>query len=224
MWRAAPVSRSLPNPGNRAWGDNWGDNDQVQTVVPLANVAEIGGANIQGNAANFNGAYRFTFNEQTRAYSLVEIAAPDTDDDGIADDWERDHGLSPKNARDAWEDSDGDGLVQREEFELNGDPALDDTDDDGAGDFAESIAGTRLDDPASILEAHVRSVGGNPQLTWPGMTGRTYAVFYATNMFNATFQVLDTHSNIPCLSPGDMSVEIPDLPDSYQYFGIQVRK
>ena len=209
---------------NGAWADNWGDNDQAQTVVPMTNTAESGGGNIQGNSTSFNGSYRFTFNEQTRAYSLVEIAARDTDDDGMADDWEQDHGFSPKDARDAWGDADGDGLTQRDEFELNGDPALDDTDGDGAGDFAESIAGPRLDDPASIFAAMVESTGAAPALSWPGMTGRTYAVYYATNMFQATLQPMPGYDNIPCLAPGPMSLAIPDLPVGCHYFGILVRK
>ena len=209
---------------NGAWTDNWGDNDQAQTVVPLENVAERGGGNIQGNSASFNGLYRFAFNEQTRAYSLVEIAVLDTDADGLADDWEQDHGFSPKDARDAWGDADADGLTQREEFELNGDPALDDTDGDGAGDFAESIAGTQLDNPHSVLAAAVESTGAAPALSWPGMTGRTYAVYYATNMFQATLQPMPGYSNIPCLAPGPMNLVISDLPVGCHFFGISVRK
>ena len=229
LWRGDVVLTNLLSiqfkfAANGAWDVNWGDNDQSQTVVPMTNVAESGGGNIQGNAASFNGAYRFVFNEQTRAYSLAAIAAPDTDDDGIDDDWERDHGFSPKDARDAWEDADADGLAQREEFALNGDPSLDDTDGDGSGDFAESVAGTLLDDPDSVLKSVVQFPGGSPTLTWPGVTGRTYAVVYATNIVDAAFRVLDTHSNIPCLAPGDMTIDLPDLPDSIQYFGIQVRK
>ena len=228
-WRCDLVFSNLASiqfkfAANGAWTANWGDNDQSQTVVPMTNVAENGGGNVQGNAASFNGAYRFTFNEQTRVYSLAAIAAPDTDDDGLDDDWERDHGFSPKDALDAWEDADDDGLAQREEFALNGNPLLDDTDGDGAGDFAESVAGTLLDDPDSVLKGVVEFPGGNPTLTWPGVTGRTYAVVYATNIVDATFRVLDTHSNIPCLAPGDMTIDLPDMPDSFQYFGIQVRR
>ena len=85
-------------------------------------------------------------------------------------------------------------------------------------------SGTLLDDPDSVLKSVVQFPGGSPTLTWPGVTGRTYAVVYATNIVDATFRVLDTHSNIPCLAPGDMTIDLPDLPDSIQYFGIQVRK
>ena len=228
-WRADLVFTNLASiqfkfAANGAWGDNWGDNDQVQTVVPMTNTAESGGANIQGNAAVFNGAYRFTFNEANRVYSLVPVAAPDTDADGLADAWETAHGLNPKHALDAWSDADGDGLDAQTECGLAGDPELEDTDGDGAGDFAESIAGTQLNNAASIFEAVVQSVGGDPQLTWPGMTGRTYTVYYATNMFQATLQPMDGYSNLPCAAPGPMTLTIPDLSAGCHYFGLQVRK
>lgn len=228
LWRADVVLTNLLSiqfkfAANGGWGVNWGDNDQAQTVVPMTNVAENGGANVQGNAASFNGVYRFTFNEQTRVYSLFQIAAPDTDDDGIDDAWEEAHGFSPKDALDAWNDADGDGLTAREEFELGGDPALDDTDGDGMGDFAESVAGTRLDDRESIFEAVVET-GAAPKLSWPGATGRTYSVVYATNAVGAAFHVLATHSNIPCATSGVMTIDLPDMPDEFQFFGVQVRK
>ena len=228
LWRADVALTNLPSiqfkfAANGGWAANWGDNDQAQTVVPMTNVAESGGGNVQGNAASFDGVYRFTFNEQTRVYSLVAVAVPDTDADGVDDAWEEAHGFSPKDARDAWSDADGDGLTAREEFELAGDPALDDTDGDGMDDFAESVAGTRLDDRESIFAAVVET-GAAPKLSWPGATGRTYAVCYATNLTGGGFQILATHSNIPCAAPGTVTIDLPDLPDEFQYFGVQVRK
>ncbi len=228
-WRADLVFTNLLSiqfkfAADGGWSANWGDNDQSQTVVPLTNTAESGGANIQGNTSVFNGAYRFTFNEQTRVYSLHAIAAPDTDNDGMDDEWEEAHGLSPKNALDAWGDTDGDGLAAQEEYGLGGDPALEDTDGDGMGDFDESIAGTLLNDRESIFAAVVQSISSDPQLTWPGMTGRTYTVYYATNMYQATLEPMPGYSNLPCATPGPMSLTIPDLPVGCHYFGIQVRK
>ena len=114
-------------------------------------------------------------------------------------------------------------MTQREEFELDGDPALDDTDGDGMDDFAESVAGTALDDRESVFAAVVET-GAAPKLSWPGATGRTYAVCYATNMVDGGFHVLATHSNIPCAAPGTMTIDLPDLPDEFQFFGVQVRR
>ena len=208
---------------NGNWTANWGDDDPTQTAVPLAGIGEYGGENI-AVTSTFDGPYRFTFQDQTLAYSLAAIATPDTDNDGMDDDWERNHGLSPKDALDAWGDADGDGLTQGEEYALNGDPALDDTDGDGARDFDESVAGTLLNDTNSILAAFVESTGTSPELSWPGMTGRTYTVFYATNMFQPTLQPMSGYSNMPCLVPGTMSLTIPDLSVGCHFFGIQVRK
>jgi len=55
-------------------------------------------------------------------YKAAQIPT-DTDKDGMPDEWEKKHGLDPKDATDAAKDSDGDGYTNLEEF-LNGtDPA-----------------------------------------------------------------------------------------------------
>jgi hypothetical protein len=54
---------------NGAWTTNWGDNNQAQSSVPLSGTAETGGADILVNGT-LAGDYRFTFNDQTLAYSL----------------------------------------------------------------------------------------------------------------------------------------------------------
>jgi hypothetical protein len=43
----------------------------------------------------------------------------DSDGDGMPDDWEKKHGLNPKDPSDAAKDADGDGYTNIEEF-LNG--------------------------------------------------------------------------------------------------------
>lgn len=209
---------------NGAWALNWGDADQIQTGIPMSNTAESGAGNIFC-AETLTGLYRATFNEQTGAYTLESIPMLDTDNDGMDDDWETAHGFSPRNAQDAWDDADGDGLCNLEECALNGNPGLKDTDGDGADDFAESVAGMELDNSNSLFAATVDSVPGtDPELSWPGRTGRTYTVYYATNMFNATLEPMPGYSNIPCASPGTMNLTVTNLPVGFHYFGVQVKK
>jgi alpha-glucosidase len=62
---------------NGSWTTNWGENNgsQTQFTVPLAGTGKLGGAsNILANGT-FNGTYRFTFNDQTLAYSVAPLLA-----------------------------------------------------------------------------------------------------------------------------------------------------
>ena len=47
------------------------------------------------------------------------VAPPDTDDDGMPDEWEQRHHLDPRHAEDHRRDADGDGYTNLEEY-LNG--------------------------------------------------------------------------------------------------------
>ena len=62
---------------NGSWTTNWGENNgsQTQFTVPLTGTGKAGGAaNILLNGT-FNGAYRFTFDDQTLAYSVTPLLA-----------------------------------------------------------------------------------------------------------------------------------------------------
>lgn len=67
----------------------------------------------------------------------------DSDNDGLADDWEILHGLDPNDdgttdpANGANGDPDGDGLINLDEYWYYADPNLADTDGDGLNDFGE---------------------------------------------------------------------------------------
>ena len=103
--------------------------------------------------------------EDNNARSLggVSLATPvfeDTDDDGMADEWERDmfQGLS----RDGAGDFDG----------------------DGSSDIAEFAAGTNAQDPNSHLATGL-SAPGDPSslfIRWEGRESRTYRVQYASRL------------------------------------------
>jgi hypothetical protein len=61
---------------------------------------------------------------------------PDTDADGMDDNWERDHGLNV-GTNDSAADPDGDGLANIQEFRLKTDPHAADSDNDGLKDGQE---------------------------------------------------------------------------------------
>ncbi|MCB1774078.1 MAG: RHS repeat protein [Gammaproteobacteria bacterium] len=100
---------------------------------------------------------RFTYDANGNRLSRT-VTLPDTDGDGIPDNWEDLHDeLDAGVPGDALVDDDGDGLNNLQEYEnrtLPGDP---DTDDDGVDDGREVAAGTDPLDPddTPALAEHV---------------------------------------------------------------------
>ncbi|MCK4661301.1 MAG: T9SS type A sorting domain-containing protein [Bacteroidales bacterium] len=69
-------------------------------------------------------ARRFTFqNEKTFHNKIRKVTTEeDSDDDGMPDSWETDNGLNPNDPFDAWEDPDGDFVLNLFEYQLNSNP------------------------------------------------------------------------------------------------------
>lgn len=88
------------------------------------------------------------------------LPAPDSDADGLPDDYERLYGLDP--ARDESDgDLDGDGVSNLEEFH----------------------AGTRPNSPDSVLRTTGLTLGnGRVQIRWNAVPGRAYRLLGATNL------------------------------------------
>jgi IPT/TIG domain len=63
----------------------------------------------------------------------------DTDGEGAPDSWEALHGLNPNDSSDAFEDSDGDGLANLDEYFNSTDPQMVDTDAGGESDYSELV-------------------------------------------------------------------------------------
>jgi hypothetical protein len=87
-------------------------------------------------------------------YSLAwrMVTPPDSDSDGIPDDWEVQFGLDYQDSADASEDNDGDGLDNEAEYEAGTDISLSDTDGDGVSDRIERNFGTDPLDMESLPE------------------------------------------------------------------------
>ena len=62
---------------NGSWSTNWGENtsSQTQFTVPLSGTGKLGGSSNILVTGTFNGTYRFNFNDQTLAYSVVPLLA-----------------------------------------------------------------------------------------------------------------------------------------------------
>ena len=93
------------------------------------------------------GEIRFTYDANGNRLSRT-VTLPDTDGDGISDNWEDlFEELDANIPGDAQNDDDGDGLNNRQEYENRTLPDDADTDDDGVSDGREVAAGTDPLDP-----------------------------------------------------------------------------
>jgi hypothetical protein len=121
---------------------------------PGAGDAEFSGLNIRFDRVSMArfGEDGLTFDEIRFGASYADVttgnhvAAADSDQDGMRDEWERVNHLNV-GADDSSGNPDGDGLDNQEEFEQGSDPNRADSDGDGLDDEAEVAVGT---DPARV--------------------------------------------------------------------------
>lgn len=95
------------------------------------------------------------------AFSVTAEADPDTDDDGMPDAWETEHGLAV-GTNDAELDPDSDGLSNLEEHTAGTDP--------------HSAASSLM-----IVRVSV-DTAGQLTITWPGVAGKTYHLSTSTDL------------------------------------------
>ena len=97
------------------------------------------------NAAKLNG------NFSTSAFLYI---LPDSDGDGLPDEWETRYGLDPNSGGDALEDFDGDGMSNRAEY----------------------IAGTNPTNSLSYLKVDAAVLGGGAAVSFGAISNRTYTI------------------------------------------------
>lgn len=114
---------------------------------------------------------------------------PDADGDGLPGEWELANGLDPANPADATLDPDGDGQTSRDEY----------------------TAGTNPQDSASVFRITALTAAANGwTLTFPGVTGRTYAVeFLPAAGPDGWRQLL----SLPAAPDGPRTTTVPPQPD-----------
>ena len=98
--------------------------------------------------------------------SLVVLA--DVDRDGMADLWETANGLSAANGADASLDSDGDGVINRDEY----------------------VAGTNPKDASSYLKLSLQLLESGSRLSFVGAPDRTYSLQILENAGSPSWQTL----------------------------------
>jgi hypothetical protein len=137
--------------------------------------------------------------EATLSTALVSvILSGSTVGDGIPDDWKVAHGLDPNSPTVAFEDPDGDGLTNLEEFQQGTDPHNPDTDGDGLSDGDEvhryhtnpllrDTDGDGVSDGLEVLVTHTDPLDPNSVSVKGILTAMTISPPAFTLVFNTVF-------------------------------------
>jgi hypothetical protein len=111
--------------------------DPILVTTPFGNYRLQTDSPIRGAGISLPIEQRDLYGNGRPASGSFDIGAnqyKDTDGDGMQDDWETKHGLSPGGGGDATGNPDGDGFNNRDEYNQNTDPHNSDTDGDGFQD------------------------------------------------------------------------------------------
>lgn len=122
-----------------------------------------GDATIRSALVNLTGRDLLGILDQLRTTGAASINGrqPDNDADGMSNSFETAYGLDRDSPRDATLDNDG----------------------DGADNLSESIAGTDPNDRGSVFRMiNLQDSPASFSVTWPSVAGRSYEVFWSTDL------------------------------------------
>jgi hypothetical protein len=138
----------------------WLKNGVAVSILTIADTnCFITFTNIQPPASANQYTYRVTVTNLAGSVSsanAIVTVLPDSDEDGLPDEWEIAHGLDAHESSDAPLDADGDGMTNRAEF----------------------LSGTEPNDPLSCLTLNL-AVGASADacvLRWNALSNRTYRI------------------------------------------------
>jgi len=171
-----------PTPG---WGD-----DGFHFEVASAYLGELGAGSHTVRLSAAGSAQPLNLDAFYLGPEGPVAAAKDVDGDGLSDRQEGVLGTSAEVF-----DSDGDGIGDGDELSRGSslgqitNPLLRDTDGDEVDDYSEGVAGTDPWDTNSVLSVTgiVGAASSVLSLSWPAVSGRSYAVQGATGMIHHAF-------------------------------------
>jgi hypothetical protein len=182
LWPDAPQGPDKPNFGYVPY-------ELVERISYWSVAPWPSGAASQGMSLQRRGALSYG-NDPANWVALMPSAGrstpPDSDGDGMTDDWETLYGLNPLSSADAPIDLDGDRVNNLDEF----------------------IAGTRPNSSQNVLRIRAIIPGeARHQITFRALAGRTYAVQYRQGVDSGAWRTLTQISGIGTNT--DLTVEIP---------------
>lgn len=121
------------------------------------------------------------FNAEVNSYYQTDPFEVDTDGDGLTDKYETDFNLNPTDSDDAYQDYDGDGLLNYEEFCFGTHPWSSDTDGDEVVDSVEVSQGSDPSDYWDYGLAPAERYYFKPRLTTSSPLGGGGTIFKVGN-------------------------------------------
>lgn len=175
----------------------WGE-EAVLVICPDTDSARAGFVEMEADVSRFGGqqgnlVFKLVSRGEVNAVAQIDqvqiVLSDDPDDDGLTNAQEATYGTNAHR-----EDTDGDGLSDYDEVTTHGtDPTKFDSDGDMVPDAAELAASTNPLDKNSYLRPRMENgAGGQPELSWQGVNGRTYSVVRSLDLSGTAFDFIRT--------------------------------